>query len=135
MVLTTYLLVPGCKLCGAIPPYPLCVCVSMSLGELYVMKHFASFRVTDFIFQQILPPFVSAVACMYVVFVYNSIMKSDSHLALHLWCSVHTSATPFTAWRMTPHQLSVETVVVYLHLLLLYCWPSVCTCSEHAMPS
>jgi hypothetical protein len=45
----------------------------------------ASFRVTDFIFQKIFPPpFVSAVACVYVVFVYDSIMKSDSHLALHL---------------------------------------------------
>jgi hypothetical protein len=39
------------------------------------MKHFAFFRVTLCIYQQIIPPpFVNAVACMCVVFVYNSVM-------------------------------------------------------------
>jgi len=58
------------------------------------MKHFAFFRVTHCIYQQIVPPpFVNAVACMRVVFMYNSIMflarqespVSPLHLRDHLW--------------------------------------------------
>jgi len=58
------------------------------------MKHLAFFRVTRCVYQQILsPPVVNAVACMCVVFIYNSIMflasqevpVSPLHLQGHLW--------------------------------------------------
>jgi len=38
------------------------------------MKQIASFRITHYVYQQILPPHVNAVACICVVFIYNSIM-------------------------------------------------------------